>query len=123
MRIITLLIAFMFVSDPTSEQFIIRQQVGWIELNQVINPVTGKQRLSQVIFWDIDPVTGRNECRGWLPTEKVVVVGARVIVLQTQPVFLIEGAFIQQTRTFHDPEIENRKIIPLQQRRLVANAR
>jgi hypothetical protein len=111
------IVCLLFLSDPFEEYSVYRQQVGWIELNRVLDENTQQVRLEQLIFWDVHPVWGCKECRGWIPARKAILVGNRVLLPTSERIYSIEGAFVIQTETLIDPELENRLIIPLDQRR------
>lgn len=121
MKIILISISLLLFSNPLD--VVRREHVLSIEHNRVYSANEETPRLDQLIFWDIHPDFGVKECRGWVRSDRALVIGTQVIIVDSEAIRIIRGEHIYDTWTLYDPEIENRAIIPVESRRLVTGRR
>ena len=121
MKVFLISISLLLFSHPFD--VVLREHVLSIERNRVYSENEVTPRLDQLIFWDIHPVYGCKECRGWIRFDRALVVGNQVIIFDGQVIRIIGSEHIFDTWTLFDPEIENRAIIPVESRRLVTGGR
>ena len=100
----------------------VREQVDLLELNHVQCPQTGRETLTQVIYWRWHEGNSRNHVTAWRMAKLPELFGRDgrewTESREDGPVRrIIRAKQFRETWTFHDPEIEDRQLLPADQRR------
>lgn len=104
--------------EPTT----IRERVDMLELNHVQCPQTGRETLTQLIYWRWDSTACRYHVTAWRMFRNGDRFGRDgrewVDAREDGPVRrIVTAPFLRETWTFHDPEIEDRSLVPADARR------
>jgi hypothetical protein len=92
------------------------QTVDLVEINHM-HDEKGRHTFSQIIFWDVDPVTRKRHVREWYMADVIrdiewLDIGPRVTLKPNSHEIIVQGRSYMETWTQIDPEREDLKVWP-----------
>lgn len=100
----------------------VEERVDLIEVNHFYRE-DGGHSFSQVIFWDWNG--DRFQCRDWRMLPRAGVLrcagGWRIAWHDGETLRIVRAATFRETWGQHDPEVNDREVLPLEHRRKLAN--
>jgi hypothetical protein len=126
---VTLIVAFLLTAD-VNPGLVIRDTVDVIEVNHVYSEGDGKKRLSQVIFWEFKLYNGEFRVVDWRMQDAVDAEPRydhrrRLWVLmwwdsKNNCIRRVHAISFKETHTWYDPEVDDRKELAIEHRRLLS---